>query len=305
MLNLFESSKDYKSFYNNLSESKLSHAYLILSCDSLNNSLFANKIAQLILCDNKNACNVCPSCLKLIARSHPDVLIYPKGKTFIVDDAMSLGNHIVEKPMLGEKKVVIINNIDEGTVQAQNKILKSLEEPPLSTIFILTATNENKILPTIISRTRKIILSPVDLSSIKAYIEKEKPSTPTNLLKQALEYGDGWIGKTLSILENEDFESAQQLAHEIVSSFSSSKLISTYSSKVLYFRPKFKEFLEILSREFSKILSKNKETSVQGIIEIIDAINLANQSRERNVNLNLIVDNLLMKILEIKYHYNI
>lgn len=305
MFNLFINSINYNNIREDLISKNLSHAYLFLSKDKLTNSLFATSISQLILCDNKNNCGKCPSCLKAYANSHPDILTYPKSKTFIVDDANDLIKHILEKPMLNEKKVIIINNIDEATIQAQNKILKTLEEPPASTVFLLTAKNENKILPTVISRTRKILLSSIPFDLIKKYLIKTDKFQSNELLDEAINYGGGWVGKTLEALNNEDFMSEKKLADEIVKSFSSSKSISVFSFKVLEFKRNLKEFLELLSVEFFKEINVDNQQKTEGIIKIIKEINLANQNLERNVNQNLIVDNLLMKILEIKYYHQI
>lgn len=303
MTNVFNSTKEFDLFQLNLKKDNLSHAYLFISQDETNNNIFVKELASLFLCENKSNCEICPSCLKISANTHPDVLQYPKNKNFLVDDANEIVSMALEKPMLASKKIIIINNIDNATVQAQNKILKFLEEPPKFVIFLLTAKNENKILPTIISRTRKIHLSPLNKEKIKNYILKIN-RVDTKNLNDALEYGEGWIGKTLNALNNKFFIEEKNFAKRVASDFNSSKNLSIYSSEMLKYKDDIKTVLELISKEFEKSLSYCNE-SQQGIIKIIDEINLANQNLDKNVNINLIIDNLLMQILEIKYLYQI
>lgn len=302
---LFNKSIAYKNIKEDLKQSNLSHAYLFLSSDELNNFLFIKEISNLILCDIKSACGQCSSCLKVLANSHPDILTYPKNKSLLVEDTEDINKHVYEIPMLADKKIIIINNIDNSTLQAQNKMLKTLEEPPKSVIFILTAKNENKILPTIISRSRKINLGPLTKNIIKDYIESQNKKYDETTLKNALDYGEGWIGKTINTLNNEKFTQENKLVNDIVNYFNSSKELSIYSSQIIKYRDDLKLLLELLSKRFNQKLENPDKISQEGIIQIIKEINLSSQNLERNVNINLIVDNLLMKILEVKYLYKI
>lgn len=302
---LFDTHIAYKNIKEDLNRGILSHAYLFLSSDELSNLLFVKEISNLILCDSKSACGKCSSCLKVLANSHPDILTYPKNKSLLVEDTEDITKHAYEIPMLSNKKIIIINNMDNSTLQAQNKMLKTLEEPPKSVIFILTAQNENKILPTIISRSRKINLGPLTKNIIMDYIKNQNKRYDELSLKNALDYGEGWIGKTINALENENFIQENKLVNDIVNYFNSSKDLSVYSSQIIKYRDDVKLILELLSKRFNQKLENPDKISQEGIIKIIKEINLASQNLERNVNINLIIDNLLMKILEIKYLYKI
>lgn len=303
MKNIFNTNNVFLQLQNNFKKGILSHAYLFVSPDEMTNSYFAKAISKTLLCDNKNSCDTCPSCFKISANSHPDILAYPKGTSFVVDDANDINLHALERPMISDKKIIIINNIDLSTVQAQNKILKTLEEPPKSVIFLLTAVNENKILPTIISRTRKIRVGTVSKDNIKNYILQSRKADET-ILSKALKYGEGWLGKTINVLDNLRFLQKEELAKEIVFNFTSSKNLSAVSSKVISYKDDLKTILELVAKEFNKILISSEDNyTKEGAVKIIEDINIANQNLERNVNVNLIVDNLLMKILETKYQY--
>lgn len=305
--------KCLKSFIKDLDNKKTAHAYLIVSQDEVFNKLVAIQMASFLLCDCKNFCETCSNCQKVVARTHPDLHIFTKIKSFLVEDAVEVIEKSYESPMICENKVFIINNIDNATFQAQNKILKTLEEPTKSNIFILTATNENKILQTVISRTRKEYLLPLNNDEIKVLIE-----TPHELFKEylppkrnyignelfdAISFGEGWIGKTIEALNSKNFAEQKVLARKIINSFSSSKDFAKFSSSVLKFKDEILNFLQLLENEARVVMKENFENT--GYLEIIEKIQIAYQEIERNVNINLIVDNLLMKILEIKYNNGI
>ena len=251
--------------------------------------------------------------MKVLAKTNSDLNIYPNGKSVLVEDIESIIEKSQEKPMFGDKKIFIVKSIDNATFQAQNKLLKTLEEPPKNVIFLLTATNENKILPTIISRVRKEYLQKLDKTFIEQIItsppEIFKDVIPANRkyipneLKQAVNSGDGYPGKTLEFLNSTTFLTMFSTAQDIATKFMLSKELSSYSEKVVKFKDEIKLFLSLLQNVFEELLktSNNKE----GYCQIILQINKSNLELDRNVNINLIIDNLLMKILEIKYYYKI
>ena len=304
------------AFRHDLSENKTAHAYLVVSPDEVFNKMVAYSMAGFLLCNEKTLCGECLACKKTLAGTNPDFHVYPKGKNFLVDDAVSIIEKSIESPMGGSVKVFLVNNIDLSTLQAQNKILKTLEEPSKSNVFILTATNENKILPTVISRTRKEYLLPLEKEQIKNIIENppalykeilpSKKNYIGNELNDAISFGEGWIGKTINALESKFFSQQKNLVRKISTSFSSSKDFASVSAEVLKFKDELKNFLVLLKNEHRNLLvHETDQTKCEGQVEIIKEIHNCFQEIERNVNVNLIVDNLLMKILEIKYLYKL
>ncbi len=110
------------------------------------------------------ACNNCKSCRKIDADSHPDILCINllKGKKIIsISQIRKLGSAISSKPNEAKFRMVLILNADKMNIQAQNALLKMLEEPPEKTFFILIANKISLLLPTIISRCRKIRFKPL------------------------------------------------------------------------------------------------------------------------------------------------
>ena len=313
MENVLFDEKYVQRFLQDLKQNKLSHGYLIISPDKLFNEIVATQMATILLCENNCSCEVCSHCQKMSAKTHPDFSVFPEGSTFLVDDAEAIVEKSTQSPMISDVKIFLIKDIDNATIQAQNKILKTLEEPTKSTIFLLTATNESKVLPTVISRTRKEYLTPLDGEKIKKLIEfppnvlsslfGEKRNYIGNEFADAISFGEGWIGKTLEILGNNSFKEEKNLAKQILNEFSSSKQLSLYSAKILELKNNLKSFLSLLENEFRFLLSSGSAQEKMLAIEVVGAIGNCFVELERNVSPALAIDNMLMKILEIKYNY--
>ena len=119
------------------------------------------------------ACNQCPSCRKIDAQSHPDILTVTlvKGKKIIsISQIRELGLTISSRPNEARFRMALILNADLMNIQAQNALLKMLEEPPERTFFILIASTLSTLLPTILSRCRKIRFKPLTDKFITQYL---------------------------------------------------------------------------------------------------------------------------------------
>ncbi len=106
-----------------------------------------------LFCEENALCGKCPGCRKIKAGFHPDLMrITPSGQSIKVEDVEDLGEWISRKPFEGGYKAVVIENANTMVEAVQNKLLKSIEEPPDRTVFLLGADNRKNILPTVLSR---------------------------------------------------------------------------------------------------------------------------------------------------------
>lgn len=136
-------------------ESKnIAHSYIFTGIQGIGKKLFAKEYAKKIMCINKDNCNnTCDSCIKFDAGSNPDYTeIEPDGKIIKIKQIREMQEKILEKPIISNRKVYIINDADSMNEESQNCLLKTLEEPPKYAIIILIVSNENKLLATIKSR---------------------------------------------------------------------------------------------------------------------------------------------------------
>ncbi len=122
------------------------------------------------------ACNNCKSCRKIDADTHPDILcvnLLKDKKIISISQIREMGLAISSRPNEAKFRMVLILNADLMNIQAQNALLKMLEEPPKKTFFILIANKISLFLPTIISRCRKIRFRPLTNEFIEQYLTNE------------------------------------------------------------------------------------------------------------------------------------
>ena len=160
---------------NAIKSKKIVNGYMFAGCEETKNYTFAKKFAKMILCFKQagESCNSCTSCIMFDDDNHPDYyeINHDKTESIKIEEIRNMQDKIAEKPITSEKKVYVINNAENMTVEAQNCLLKTLEEPPEYITIILVSNNDNTILPTIKSRCTKIAFTE---ESLKELTEEEK-----------------------------------------------------------------------------------------------------------------------------------
>ncbi|MBQ3502585.1 MAG: AAA family ATPase, partial [Clostridia bacterium] len=161
------------AIFNNLRQdiNKPSHAYLFYGEDKLLNIELAKLFVASIFC-GKPACLQCESCKRTDINKNPDLLIIDKP-TMQVADVSGLIENIQFKPMVYNYKIIFITNAEGINETAQNKLLKTLEEPNPQVIFILTCTNIEKLLPTIRSRLSKHYVPNINLATVADALKQQ------------------------------------------------------------------------------------------------------------------------------------
>lgn len=258
---------------------RLSHAYFIVGESSFSLQHFVNFFATRLICDTQNNCAVCANCQKIANGFHPDVLVYPKGKNFVVSDSDDIISNVQIKPFEARYKVVIINRLDISTVQAQNKILKTIEESPQNVIFLITAVNTNAVLPTIKSRAQIL-----EIENFEDKTENQKA------MREFL------IDMLLNMTT-----SAKII--DYVTQFSEK---TQFKSRLVCLGEVFDEILHAQNSKShdAKILQLAKHFNAPATAKVFALLTTALKQFEANVNTNIIADILLFKILEVKYLWN-
>ena len=111
------------------------HSYMFIGAEGIGKKLLAKEFSKMILCistdNSRKPCEICRSCLEFDNNNNPDFrIIEANGNSIKIDQIRELQNKIIEKPIISEKKVCVINDSEKMTVEAQNSLLKVLEEPP-------------------------------------------------------------------------------------------------------------------------------------------------------------------------------
>ena len=177
------------------------HSYLFLGTEGIGKKEIAKAFAKKILCSTKEEGCTCKSCTCFDSDNHPDLYIIDyENQSIKIDEIRELTEKVIEKPIISEKKVYIINNAETMTKEAQNCLLKTLEEPPEFVVIILVSSNDNLILNTIKSRCMTLKFNNIDKNLIKEYIENNLDYD--NLSDNLLDYINGSIGKAIKLKDS-------------------------------------------------------------------------------------------------------
>ena len=158
-------------------DNRVGHAYIFAGSKGIGKKTVARAFSHMLLCDmptKHGPCNVCTSCKLWNENSNPDFyLIETPEDNILIEEVRNMQSSIVVKPVYSNKKVYIITDAEKMTVQAQNCLLKILEEPPEYVVIILTTSNYRALLGTIRSRGTKYNFLKHSQAEIKEIIKSE------------------------------------------------------------------------------------------------------------------------------------
>ena len=250
--------------------------------------------------------------LKVLKDGDIDIKIFPKNKEkLLVSDSNEIVDETFVRPVNHENKIFIIKNIDNSTEQAQNKLLKVLEEPPKNVYFLMSCASSDKVLPTIKSRCDKVVAERLSQDEMKKYFKNEL----------ACMLSDGYLGRAEELSKNSNLEDIVDFAVKLVCELKNSSQVLKYSKDLqdkkgdmqlvlkIYLMC-LEDLIKIKSEKDDIVTMKTylpvlksveSEFSVHAICEIHDLICYFMKKLQFNANLSVAVDNLLLKILEVKY----
>lgn len=182
------------------------HAYLFCGPAGTGKRSLAAICARALNCTGEKGarpCDACGSCQRYLHGTHPDHIVIEEDKSIKVDQVRSLIDRLSVRPYEGGRHTVVIERADAMTPQAQNALLKTLEEPPGSAVIFLLAEKAAPLLPTILSRVRLIRFSPLDGATCAGALERlGVPPDRARLLAQAAQ---GSVGRALALDEDQDY----------------------------------------------------------------------------------------------------
>ena len=188
---------------NIIKSNKISHSYIFWGIEGIGKKIIAKQFAKKILCSKDSEDCACKSCIEFDSENNPDFQIvnHNDGKIKI-EQIREMQRKVAEKPIISNRKVYIIDNADTMTNEAQNCLLKTLEEPPEYITIILICSNEDNLLSTIKSRCTRMHFEPIKYEDIKKYINLEFPKQ--QISENIIELSQGSIGKVIKLNEKKD-----------------------------------------------------------------------------------------------------
>lgn len=299
-----------KRFNKGLIKGALSHAHLIIGEDGIGKSILAKEFALKILG-------------KIEDREYVDIVKYrPKKSSFGVDDVREIISEVNKKPYEVNKKVIIIYDGEKLTVQAQNALLKTIEEPPKGVYIMLLSSNSEIILDTIKSRCQIHKLSPLSKVDMERFIKENLNVKDEAKINTLLAFSEGIPGKATKFINDKSFGEIREIVIQLLKDINSrdEKIVIKYGELLMQFNDKSEEILStiisfvrdvILFKELEKhtlIINGDKiewirelagmmsYKKLKGIVDVIDKTRL---NLKNNTNQAMTFSVMIISLLEV------
>ncbi len=308
---------------------KISHAYIFSGEDGTGKNMLAEAFSVLLQCEGRlekeskeEACHTCRSCLQSSSNNHPDIIriTHEKASIGIDDIRIQVNNDIQIKPYSSPYKIYIIDEAEKLTEQAQNALLKTIEEPPSYAIILLLTNNINTLLPTILSRCVTLKLQPVDKDLIKEYLMINH-QVPDYLAELSQLFSGGNVGKAIKYASSEEFSIMKDEALHILKYIEEMKIYEIMDAikKLSEHKEQITEYLDFFilwyrdvllfkatkdvnlltyKSEVQEIIKQSNKKSYEAVQNILNAIDKAKLRLKANVNSDIALELMLLTIQE-------
>ena len=304
---------------------RVSHAYILNGERGSGKKMLANLFAMTLLCEtgDNEPCGKCHSCKQAESGNHPDIIrvTHEKPNSISVDDIRTQVNNTVDiKPYQGPYKVYIIPQADMMTPQAQNAILKTIEEPPSYAVFLLLTENAETLLPTINSRCVMLKLRNIKDTLIKNYL-MENLEIPDYKADMCTAFAQGNMGRAIMLANSDHFNEIREEAVQLLKHISEMELneIVAAVKNISVYKLEITDYLDIImiwyrdvllykaTKEIDKVVFKDqlqsikeqaRKSSYEGIELILESLEKAKARLKANVNFDLVMELLFLTIKE-------
>ena len=304
---------------------KISHAYILNGESNAGKMMLAEAFAMALQCEGQGdePCMTCRSCHQAMEHNQPDIIYisHEKPNVISVDDIRhQLNNDIVIKPYSSKYKIYIVDEAEKMNVQAQNALLKTIEEPPAYGIILLLTTNADAFLPTILSRCITLNLKSVNEDLIKSHLMK-KYQIPDYQAEVCAAFAQGNVGKAIQLASSGEFNELKNDALSTVKKLEDMDLyeLNEVIKQINEYKTKIQEYLDLLTLWYRDVLymkatnnvnnlifkdevydikKQAAKKSYEGIETILQAIEQTRVRINANVNFDLVIELLLLTIKE-------
>ena len=308
-----------------ISTGKVSHAYIINGERHSGKEFIARVFAMALQCEKGEVepCGECHSCKQALSNNQPDIIYvsHEKPNTIGVEDIRTqINGDVGVKPYSSPRKIYIINEGEKMTAQAQNALLKTLEEPPEYAVILILTTQVEVLLPTILSRCVVLNMKPVSDALVKKYLMEEL-AVPDYKANICVAFARGNIGKAKLLASSEEFEKVKDEAITLVKYINDMEIneIVKAIKKISEYKFDVNDYLDILSvwyrdvllfkatkdvnslifkEEIQQIMRMSDRSTYEGIETIVNALQQAKRRLNANVNFDLVMELLLLTIKE-------
>ncbi len=287
-----------------IEDKTITHAYLFSGPKNVGKFRIARMFANILQCPN-NLCHKCRDCKLIQSGSHPDIIVMPdKGDTITIDQVRDL-IHKTNLTSQGKRRIIVIENIERMPIEAQNSFLKTLEEPPGDTIFLLTSTRINQVLPTIKSRTRRYFFYNIEDDVIRKYlIEKFGESSD---IEEIIQIAQGRPGLAIQLMNQPVVLTDQRNVYNQIDFFLKKNdivrkfmLVEELDKNAEQLEVFFDAFSRYLRKQLYVYLSQGDHSlksrySLKEIVELFESLEKTRYLIDRNTNKKLALENFLLQ----------
>ncbi|MDY5986315.1 DNA polymerase III subunit delta' [Sporofaciens sp. SGI.106] len=318
--------KDIINYIRNaVKENKVSHAYILNGERGSGKKMLATLFATTLQCEKggPDPCNVCHSCIQAESGNHPDIIRvqHEKPNTISVEDIRTqVNNDILIKPYQGPYKIYIISEADLMTPQAQNALLKTIEEPPEYAVIFLLTENAEALLPTITSRCVMLKLRNIKDALIKKYL-METMHVPDYKADMCTAFAQGNMGRAIMLATSEHFNEIREEAVQLLKYIDDMELSEIVKAikRVGAYKLEINDYLDIImiwyrdvliykaTKDMDRVVFRDqmqyikeraRKSSYEGIETILKSLEKAKARLKANVNFDLVMELLLLTIKE-------
>ena len=308
-----------------VTENKVSHAYILNGERGSGKKMLASLFATTLLCEKQgpDPCNECHSCRQAESGNHPDIIrvTHEKPNTISVEDIRRQVNEDIQiRPYQGPYKIYIIAEADLMTVQAQNALLKTIEEPPAYAVIFLLTENAEALLPTITSRCVMLKLRNIRDTLIRKYL-METMHVPDYKADMCTAFAQGNMGRAIMLASSDHFNEIREEAVQLLKCINEMDIseITKAIRKINTYKLEINDYLDIImiwyrdvllykaTKDMDKVVFKDqityiqeraKKSSYEGIELILESLEKAKTRLRANVSFDLVMELLLLTIKE-------
>lgn len=312
------------SLINSIETDRIGHAYVFVGPRGIGKRTVARIFAAILLCENLQgnvSCMECQSCKLFFSKTNPDFIeLEPEEASIKIDIVRNMLSHISIKPMYSERKVYLIPDADRMTIQAQNALLKTLEEPPDYAVLILTTSNFDALIETIHSRTLRYNFKRNTNAEVHEFLKSKFPEDFQEIDFIA-SYSDGIIGVALELASSGGLITLRDKVLDNILKLSKARLIDVFEMFNMFNENKteintifdimillYRDMLIMKNMADTRLLinSDKKDIilnialqySVQGLVNSIEIIEESRNSMRQNMNFQLVIETMLMRLQE-------
>lgn len=318
--------KDIINYIRNaVQEDKVSHAYILNGERGSGKKMLAALFAATLQCEKggPDPCNECHSCIQAESGNHPDIIRvqHEKPNTISVEDIRTqVNNDILIKPYQGPYKIYIISEADLMTPQAQNALLKTIEEPPEYAVIFLLTENAEALLPTITSRCVMLKLRNIRDALIKKYL-MENMHVPDYKADMCTAFAQGNMGRAIMLATSEHFNEIREEAVQLLKYIDDMELAEIVKAikRISAYKLEINDYLDIImiwyrdvliykaTKDMDRVVFRDqmqyikeraRKSSYEGIETILKSLEKAKARLKANVNFDLAMELLLLTIKE-------